>query len=111
MDQEQGRKALAELREQLTSRVERTGKHIHGREERVSANFAEQSVEMENQELVMNLDAEGRRELRLIDEALARIEAGEWGQCVACGHEIAPERLRAIPYASRCIACEEKLEA
>ena len=48
--------------------------------------------------------------LARIDEALVRLEAGEYGSCVACGREIAERRLRALPFAVRCQACEEKRE-
>ena len=38
-----------------------------------------------------------------IDAALARIEAGTYGTCEICGGPIGADRLRAIPWASRCI--------
>ncbi len=41
--------------------------------------------------------------LRRIDAALGRIEDGSYGTCEICGKPIAEERLRAIPWASRCI--------
>jgi DnaK suppressor protein len=93
------------MKSDLTSRVERTHKHIHGREERVSADFSEQSVEMDNQVLVMSLDAEGREELKQIEAALARLAAGAYGDCTRCGKAIVGQRLDAIPFASLCIDC------
>jgi len=75
------KKKLAGLREELQGRVERTHHHIYEREERVSGNFSEQSQELENQELVLTLDLEGKAELRLVDEALARISDGTFGIC------------------------------
>ncbi|MEO8437980.1 MAG: TraR/DksA C4-type zinc finger protein [Chloroflexota bacterium] len=44
--------------------------------------------------------------LVLVDEALARLDAGTFGTCVRCGGPIAPERLKALPWASRCIECQ-----
>jgi len=41
--------------------------------------------------------------LRRIDAALGRIDSGEYGTCEICGKPIGEERLRAIPWASRCI--------
>ena len=46
-----------------------------------------------------------------IDEALARLDAGRYGACVACGRGIAERRLRALPFAVRCQPCEERHEA
>ncbi len=105
MNPESAKEVLLQLKEELTGRVERTHKHIHGREERVSADFAEQSSEMENQELVMSLDAEGRDELRMIEAALGRIEGNTYGTCTGCGGQVGEERLTALPYASLCIDC------
>jgi DnaK suppressor protein len=48
--------------------------------------------------------------LARIDAALARLAAGTYGDCFDCGEEISGKRLRALPFAVRCIACEEKRE-
>jgi DnaK suppressor protein len=45
-----------------------------------------------------------------IDAALQRIEAGTYGTCVDCGHEIPRERLGANPWASLCIDCKRRSE-
>jgi DnaK suppressor protein len=44
-------------------------------------------------------------ELTAIDAALARVEAGTFGTCAACGGVIPPERLEARPTTDRCVAC------
>jgi DnaK suppressor protein len=38
-----------------------------------------------------------------IDAALARIDAGTYGLCAACGAQIPEERLDAVPYATLCL--------
>jgi DnaK suppressor protein len=48
--------------------------------------------------------------LQRVREALVRLDAGEYGDCVECGGEIAEQRLRALPFAVRCRACEELYE-
>jgi len=45
-----------------------------------------------------------------LDEALGRIEAGEYGQCLECHVEISEQRLGALPFAIRCTACESRHE-
>jgi RNA polymerase-binding protein DksA len=45
-----------------------------------------------------------------IDEALRKINDGTYGECDRCGVVIKQERLRAIPYATLCIDCQEALE-
>jgi RNA polymerase-binding transcription factor DksA len=39
-----------------------------------------------------------------VEHALARIDAGGFGRCEACGGEIEAERLDALPYATLCLA-------
>ena len=48
--------------------------------------------------------------LQRVREALMRLDAGEYGDCAECGGEIAEQRLRALPFAVRCRACEESHE-
>ena len=45
-----------------------------------------------------------------IDEALRRLDGGQYGSCFECDEAIAESRLRALPFAVRCRACEEKRE-
>jgi len=55
----------------------------------------------------MAQEQERRRalELQRIDAALRRIEAGEFGDCVRCGEEIAGKRLDLDPATPLCINC------
>ena len=48
--------------------------------------------------------------LNKINDALARLEQGDYGNCYDCGEEIAEKRLRALPFAVRCKDCEEERE-
>ena len=48
--------------------------------------------------------------LNKINDALSRLEQGNYGNCFDCGDEIAEKRLRALPFAVRCKDCEEARE-
>jgi RNA polymerase-binding transcription factor len=48
--------------------------------------------------------------LNKVDDALFRLEQGDYGYCFDCGDEIAEKRLRALPFAVRCKDCEEARE-
>lgn len=50
------------------------------------------------------------KQLTLIDEALLRIEDGEYGLCQNCEKDINPKRLAAIPWARYCLDCQSLLE-
>ena len=61
-------------------------------------------------ELEFALGEREMAELAAIDAALARLQAGTYGECTDCGVAIAPARLQATPEAPRCIHCQEKQE-
>lgn len=44
--------------------------------------------------------------LERVREALGRLDRGEYGYCAECAGEISAQRLRALPFAVRCTACE-----
>ena len=48
--------------------------------------------------------------LNKINDAMMRLEQGDYGNCFDCGEEIAEKRLRALPFAVRCKDCEETRE-
>lgn len=52
------------------------------------------------------------REARLRDIAAAerRLAEGGYGRCERCGRPIGDERLRAVPWAAHCVACQEEEE-
>jgi DnaK suppressor protein len=53
-----------------------------------------------------NLERNSNR-LREVRAALDRIELGVFGICAGCEETINPKRLEAVPWASRCIVCQE----
>jgi DnaK suppressor protein len=48
--------------------------------------------------------------IKKIDEALRRIEEGNFGQCDDCGEDIELRRLEARPTATLCVFCKEEQE-
>ncbi|MFC2158919.1 TraR/DksA family transcriptional regulator [Acidobacteriota bacterium] len=61
-------------------------------------------------EFLLNLSDKERTQLILVDEALKRLEKGEFKICLACEKEIGKKRLDAVPWARHCIECQEKEE-
>ncbi|MFN0171015.1 MAG: TraR/DksA family transcriptional regulator [Bryobacteraceae bacterium] len=47
-------------------------------------------------------------QLRQIQEALDRIQSGDFGLCLSCERPIPPKRLEAIPWAKYCVRCQER---
>ncbi|MCX5753366.1 MAG: TraR/DksA C4-type zinc finger protein [Candidatus Krumholzibacteria bacterium] len=64
---------------------------------------------MEKEKNYYYADQEGQY-LKAIEVALARIESGEYGQCLECLDLISDKRLEAVPAAELCINCKDKKE-
>ena len=48
--------------------------------------------------------------IRAISDALLRMKAGTYGICKDCNSTIGEARLKALPTAERCIACQEDVD-
>jgi len=93
---------LMAKREELANRLERIKGNLIGGH---SADAQEQAQELENAEVADALGNEARLELSKIARALEQIKNDTYGTCVSCEEEIPSERLKAYPFADRCIRC------
>lgn len=65
----------------------------------------ERATQVENDEVLREMQAEGRDQIAAIDAAIGRLNGGTYGQCAKCHHPIGNERLAAVPYTPFCIDC------
>lgn len=61
-------------------------------------------------DLLFSQSVNERNILKLVEEALRRIDAGDYGFCVSCEDEIQEKRLDAVPWARHCIKCQDLQE-
>lgn len=66
-------------------------------------NIADQHLEVEIMSRLSDL-------LAAVRVALDRIENRDFGICVECEEEISQKRLKAIPWAPRCVKCQEAVD-
>ena len=96
------RSELLQKKEELTARLERiTANQRRGYE----ADSKERSKQLEDGEVVDALGNKARAELTKISVTLARMQSGEFGICIDCGMPIDEDRIKAYPYALKCINC------
>jgi DnaK suppressor protein len=57
----------------------------------------------------ISLNAFEYMQLRQIQEALDRLERGEYGTCLSCEEAVPAKRLRALPWAKYCVKCQERI--
>lgn len=89
----------------LSDRLQRLTSDIRRAKGALNADFAEQAVELENNEVVDKIDDATRLELANIALALEKIAAGTYGTCSKCGEPIAAKRLEALPETPHCTGC------
>lgn len=103
------------IRQQLTlrydeiqNRLAKITREVRHLNQPLNADFAEQAVEAENDQVLDALETSIRTEMEQIARTLSRMDEDAYGVCESCGHPIAAKRLEALPHATRCIACEER---
>ena len=95
----------AKLKEKLRELTERAEEIDAELSETPDADWSENAVESENDEVLERVGGMALSEIQQIKTALSRIETGTYGTCEKCGDEIAAKRLEALPYATKCIKC------
>jgi len=104
---ERYRKQLLAKREELLHRVRaarNSEKESTGKE---APDLGDRALSTVIRDLSYQLTVGERDFVRRVDEALDRMETGEYGICVACGKNIQTGRLDAVPWARHCIECQE----
>jgi RNA polymerase-binding protein DksA len=62
-------------------------------------------------EIAVTMAERRARELEEVNRALEEIDAGRYGLCRDCGQAIPAARLKVLPFATRCVACQASTEA
>jgi DnaK suppressor protein len=100
------RRILEERRRELQGEIEsrlRRARDDHQGKGGDEIDVADAAMRLDLEQSLLQMRSET---LVRIDEALVRLGDGDYGECVACGAEIAEQRLRVLPFAIRCLACE-----
>jgi DnaK suppressor protein len=106
-------KKLLDRREEILGQVDHLEKDLRddmSETQSTPGDIADHGSGELNQHLSVTLMENDRLELDLIERALARFELTKYGQCESCEKVISLERLKAIPWATRCISCQSHSE-
>jgi RNA polymerase-binding transcription factor len=87
------------LRAELKAGIVAPGPMTYGSQAAAASQVFEQQRDLALRE-------RNEQHLAQVDAALARVEAGTYGNCTNCGRPIAAERLEALPWAALCIDCQ-----
>lgn len=75
------------------------------------ARLSELSGEQVNSDIISKLAENEANELVNIKHALSRIKQGTYGACEGCDTQIPLNRLKALPFASYCVTCQQEIES
>lgn len=76
----------------------------------VYADPADRATAESDRSFTLRLRDRERKLIKKIQEAIARIENGDYGVCEECGEDIGIARLKARPVTTLCIACKSREE-
>ena len=101
---------LKEMREELLEDVTRSMREESDHLRFNVGDFYDHASEDRQRELALTLSNRERSKLHQIDDALKRIENGEYGFCEVTGEKIGEERLIAMPFAKLSVEAQEEIE-
>ncbi len=102
------RDRLAKMRDELLENAASTGANL--RENELVADLADRATVEEEHALELRVRDRERKLIKKIEEALGRIEEGEYGWCEETGDPIGIGRLLARPTATLSIDAQERRE-
>ncbi len=75
-----------------------------------STHMADHGTDNFDRELALSLASSRQDSIYDIEDAIRRIDDGEYGTCEACEKPVERARLKALPFAKKCVACQNAAE-
>lgn len=107
LDMEAIKEQLENKRRELLEGVSRARQLTSEESEAGAPDIADRATSAFQRDFSFYVSENEARLLRLIEEALGRLQNGRYGLCVSCSEPIERPRLAALPWARHCIACQE----
>jgi len=109
-EMEKYRRLLLDKKNSLSNDLAKTRNAEEETIEESTQDIADKAVSSYTREFLYSLSDTDRTTLVQIDEALARISEGGYGNCLNCAQPMAEKRLTAVPWAPHCVDCQELAE-
>ena len=104
------RRRLLETRKTLLRTVAATEEEMAALEAPRPGDWMDRAATASTTSVVSRLAGQDKRELDEVAEALRRLGSRAYGMCESCGKAIPLPRLRAMPAARFCLACQKAEE-
>lgn len=117
-ESEQYRKMLLKIKERLTEDIKHISQDTLNKSQKEACgdisgytlHMADVATDAYDREFSLGLASNDRDALIQINDALKRIEDGKYGACQQCAKPIAKTRLKALPFTSFCLKCQQAEE-
>ena len=104
------RDKLVDRRESLVGQVQEAERYSRERDSEATQDPADMAANAYTKELMVSMSDNDRQLLKMIDEAVERMEAGTYGKCIRCENVLPEKRLEAVPWARFCLPCQDLQE-
>ena len=109
-EMEKYRRLLDDKKSSLSAEIAKTRSAEEETTEESTQDIADKAVSSYTREFLYSLTDGERNTLLHIDDALARIDEGNYGLCLNCSQLMTEKRLNAVPWAPYCLDCQELSE-
>jgi len=109
-EKEEFKKLLLERKNSIIKKLSQFYRESQEIETDTALDVVDKAETSYTKEFLLGLTDSEREQLQQIDQALDRLEKGEYGRCQVCHKEIGKKRLQIIPWTPYCISCQEKIE-
>ncbi|WP_442511471.1 TraR/DksA family transcriptional regulator [Novipirellula sp. SH528] len=104
-------KKLIQRRAKLSQLLDGELMQLHNSDDAVGGDLVDLAVEVDYATVNSTLAEAESDELSAIDAALVRVTDGTYGRCNECEKNIPIDRLRKVPFADKCVQCQEAKES
>ena len=101
---------LEKRRQEILAKISEV-RLLQGSEETTRGDSLDIASSARDREISFMLKSRELDELRAVEDAIRRIDNGDYGICASCEDPIEIKRLEAIPWARFCRACQEEMES
>ena len=103
-------KKLTEKRRELTAAYTKNRHYGRESDEGGTQDLADKASSSYTKEFLYSLSNTEKSILEDVEDAIDRMNEGEYGICMDCGEKISKKRLDAVPWATYCVPCQERIE-
>ncbi len=109
-EKEQVRKILLDMREKLLAGISESPVPEALITQTDIGDIIDQAGDERDRELSLLLSGRDKEKLHAINAALEKLKEGTYGICEECGDKISPGRIKVMPLAQLCVACQARFE-